>query len=416
MKKAPLFLLAALASAGAVCPQQQHDRIASRGTSTFDAFKNTATVVITGATPSVANGNVFKTNNGSTTTITNFLGGTDSQQIVVLCGDTNTIIANGANISVAGGVNFSCSANVGISFVFDASQSLWIENGGTGTGGGSSPGAPANSLQKNNGSGGLAGAGISDNGSSITLSEPFSGAIQHNGSETFAIPIVITQTTGTSPLTVTSTTVVPNLNASLLNGNTFASPGTIGGTTPGAATFTTLTANTSLAINGGSALTTTNQSGTGNLCMVTSCAMTTPTLTNPSVSTGIFTSPALTTPTIGGETISAAPRGSYNAFLLGALTATGTGQTFTLDKGITVTRVQVQLRVAPSGCSTPPVVRVSDGTNNLNLTLSAAANDSGAVSQNFASGALLTIATQTAALGCTTYPGDANVQVQYKMQ
>jgi len=42
-----------------------------------------------------------------------------------------------------------------------------------------------------------------------------------------------TVSTGTAPFTVTSTTNVTNLNASSLNGATFASPGTIGGTTPG---------------------------------------------------------------------------------------------------------------------------------------------------------------------------------------
>jgi hypothetical protein len=46
--------------------------------------------------------------------------------------------------------------------------------------------------------------------------------------------------TGTPPLVVASTTNVPNLNASSLGGATFAAPGTIGGGTPGAATFTTL--------------------------------------------------------------------------------------------------------------------------------------------------------------------------------
>lgn len=56
--------------------------------------------------------------------------------------------------------------------------------------------------------------------------------------------IVSTLATGTAPFSVASTTNVANLNASSLNGATFAAPGTIGGGTPGAATFTTLTANT----------------------------------------------------------------------------------------------------------------------------------------------------------------------------
>lgn len=59
-----------------------------------------------------------------------------------------------------------------------------------------------------------------------------------------------TVATGTAPLTVASTTNVANLNASSLNGATFAAPGTIGGTTPGAAGFT------SIAVTGAATLST----------------------------------------------------------------------------------------------------------------------------------------------------------------
>lgn len=52
--------------------------------------------------------------------------------------------------------------------------------------------------------------------------------------------------TGTAPLVVASTTVVANLNASSLNGSTFANPGPIGGGTPAAGTFTTLSANSAV--------------------------------------------------------------------------------------------------------------------------------------------------------------------------
>tara|TARA_R110000751_G_scaffold188723_2_gene294705 strand:- start:352 stop:2307 length:1956 start_codon:yes stop_codon:yes gene_type:complete len=51
------------------------------------------------------------------------------------------------------------------------------------------------------------------------------------------------------PLIVTSTANVPNLNASLLNGATFAAPGAIGGSTAAAGTFTDITG-TDLDING----------------------------------------------------------------------------------------------------------------------------------------------------------------------
>lgn len=59
---------------------------------------------------------------------------------------------------------------------------------------------------------------------------------------------VSTIATGTAPLTVSSTTVVANLNASTLSGATFAAPGTIGAGTPAGALFTTLFANTSATI------------------------------------------------------------------------------------------------------------------------------------------------------------------------
>ena len=52
-----------------------------------------------------------------------------------------------------------------------------------------------------------------------------------------------TVATGTSPFSIASTTVVPNLNVSQLLGNTWAVPGAIGSTTPNSGTFTILSAN-----------------------------------------------------------------------------------------------------------------------------------------------------------------------------
>ena len=58
----------------------------------------------------------------------------------------------------------------------------------------------------------------------------------------FTNQLVSTVATGTAPFVVASTTNIPNLNASSLNGATFAAPGAIGGTTPSAGAFTTLSA------------------------------------------------------------------------------------------------------------------------------------------------------------------------------
>ena len=57
-----------------------------------------------------------------------------------------------------------------------------------------------------------------------------------------ATQLTSTVAIGTAPLVVTSTTNVANLNASSLNGATFAAPGPIGDTTPAAGSFTTLSA------------------------------------------------------------------------------------------------------------------------------------------------------------------------------
>lgn len=64
-----------------------------------------------------------------------------------------------------------------------------------------------------------------------------------SAAQTFNQPAAFTIATGTAPFSVSSTTNVPNLNASSLSGATFASPGAIGGTSPGAGTFLALTAN-----------------------------------------------------------------------------------------------------------------------------------------------------------------------------
>jgi hypothetical protein len=51
---------------------------------------------------------------------------------------------------------------------------------------------------------------------------------------------------GTAPLTITSTTNVPNLNASSLNGATFSSPGPVGDTIAGTGAFTALSASSTI--------------------------------------------------------------------------------------------------------------------------------------------------------------------------
>ncbi|MCX6752445.1 MAG: hypothetical protein NTZ87_03000, partial [Candidatus Nomurabacteria bacterium] len=70
-----------------------------------------------------------------------------------------------------------------------------------------------------------------------------------------------TLATGTAPFVVASTTNVANLNASSLNGATFANPGAIG-TTPSTGAFTTLTSNGASTLGTGASLTNTFGTGT----------------------------------------------------------------------------------------------------------------------------------------------------------
>lgn len=76
---------------------------------------------------------------------------------------------------------------------------------------------------------------VNSTGTAVTFSGNVLAAILSGNT------LASTVATGTAPITVASTTNVANLNASSLGGATFASPGSIGGTTPGAAKFTTIT-------------------------------------------------------------------------------------------------------------------------------------------------------------------------------
>lgn len=125
-------------------------------------------------------------------------------------------------------------------------------------------------------------------------------------------------------------------------------------------------------------------------------------------------SPALNTPTIGGETITAAPRMLWSGFA----TAPGLNTAkMVLDKAITVTRLFCNMVTAPAGCTVAPTCSISDGTTAVNVNMANGSNntDSGAISQNYAGGATLSVFI-SAGTGCTTNPATINQTVQYRMQ
>lgn len=96
----------------------------------------------------------------------------------------------------------------------------------------------------------------------------------------------------------------------------------------------------------------------------------------------------------------------------------GVYSVMTLNQAITVTRIDVSLQSTSggslTGCSTSPVIRVTDGSNNVNITL---ANGASAWTQTstqaYASGATLSITQPTAGSGCTGAGVTVAVVVQY---
>jgi len=111
------------------------------------------------------------------------------------------------------------------------------------------------------------------------------------------------------------------------------------------------------------------------------------------------------------------PAGSqaWSIYVPSALDKAVVVSTFTPGNNITVTRIEAQALVAPSGCKTNAALQLSDGTvaGTSTLSLAAAANDSGALSLNYAVAVPLKLSVLPLA-GCLVPPLSINVVVQYQ--
>lgn len=105
----------------------------------------------------------------------------------------------------------------------------------------------------------------------VTGGEGVGGAIT-GGSTITGTQLISNVATGTAPLAVTSTTNVPNLNASTLSGSTFASPGAIGGGSAAAANFTTVGTTGNITTTATAASTWTNTTNSGFSAIVANAA------------------------------------------------------------------------------------------------------------------------------------------------
>jgi hypothetical protein len=95
-----------------------------------------------------------------------------------------------------------------------------------------------------------------------------------------------------------------------------------------------------------------------------------------------------------------------------------TASTFTPTTPITLTRLQLQLGLAPVGCTRNAVLRISDGTvaGTKTILVSAAANDSGVLAVNYSAGIPVTIGVSVTAACTGIPPVNANAVAQYHAQ
>lgn len=150
----------------------------------------------------------------------------------------NSLIIDGTLATTSSG-NTSIGGTLGVTGATTLSSSLGVTGAATLSGGGTLTGT-------------FTGNPIFSGNPSFTGTPGFTAI---SASSTITGSQLISTTSVGAPLAVSSSTVVGSLNSSLLLGNTWASPGAIGSTTPNSGVFTTLQANTSFVLNGSGTLT-----------------------------------------------------------------------------------------------------------------------------------------------------------------
>jgi hypothetical protein len=104
---------------------------------------------------------------------------------------------------------------------------------------------------------------------------------------------------------------------------------------------------------------------------------------------------------------------TWSAYAALPISSTTVISDFTPSGNVTLTRIQGRVVTAPAGCTTQLRVQVSDGTQTSVLPITAASNDSGALSLPFNAGVPLRLSLLPPA-GCSTKASQLNVVVQYK--
>jgi hypothetical protein len=191
--------------------------------------------------------------------------------------------------------------------------------------------------------------------------------------------VTSTIATGTAPFTVTSTTNVPNLNASSLNGATFAAPGAIGSTTASTGAFTTLSATGAVTLSPANLAVAISPTGTGTVAINPAGALT----INPTAASTINnTSIGVTTAAAGRFTTLTATSTTTLATSLTGILKAASGVVSTATAGTDYVAVSGALGTPSSGTVT-------------NLTGTASININGTVGATTPSTGTFTTLTST---------------------
>lgn len=109
------------------------------------------------------------------------------------------------------------------------------------------------------------------------------------------------------------------------------------------------------------------------------------------------------------------PRYLWGTYLGGAIANNSGFSSFTPDKPITITRIDVNWQSAMANCTVAPTITITDGTNSITFNVNnAVASQTATYNQNYTGGTKLTLATANGI--CVKTPSTAMIQVQYKMQ
>jgi hypothetical protein len=229
------------------------------------------------------------------------------------------------------------------------------------------------------------------------LSVSGSGNVNSSGTLT-GTRLISTVATGTAPLQVTSTTVVPNL---------YVSRASLADTA-----FTAATATNALNL-GSVAATSYARLDIGNNFAGDQHIEGELTASAPISSPGV---------TLGGDTtMTKAPRMVFSAFInaLSPYDYIGVVARLIPDNPIALTRVTIAILREPSGCTPWPIIRGGDDTTHIDLPLPNGAYlvDSGPIETDFDGGADVDVSVLSLPAACGDNPAElVNVLVQYKMR